>query len=207
MLDWLGLEGNSIANAFERVFKREGTAFGSAALSWGGMHDGVEGTQWNVGVDPRTPNRWVGVNLEGLKYDGWPLARLLAKELRKATLPTLASNPRLASVRVSMEREFWTARNRVHRESITDIPLSELTETEWRRVLAEARSCLASANGGRARGNFVSRSSGLEVSAELTPHLTFRVTAAEVHHWERFIRDGLDILDPLYEWTTKLARG
>lgn len=87
MLDWLGAEGAVIAGAFERVFRRQGVAFGSPALQWGGVHDRSEGVQWNVGMDPRRPERWVSVNLEGLKYDGWPLARLI----KRATLRPASS--------------------------------------------------------------------------------------------------------------------
>lgn len=208
MLDWLGVEGDRIAAAFERVFRQEGTPFGSFALRWGGMHDGTEGVQWNVGMDPRLPERWVSVNLEGLRYDGWPLARLIANEMRRPTLPALVTtSPQLSTVRMSMDRELWTARNRVHWESIADLPLADITEPEWRRVLAEARSCLASRTGGRGRGTFAPKSGGAPVSAEITPHLAFRVTAVEVEDWERFIRDGLDRLDPLYEWTEERTGG
>lgn len=206
MLNWLGAEGSVIADAFERVFRCGGTPFGSSALRWGGMHDGAEGVQWNVGMDPRLPERWVSVNLEGLKYDGWPLARLIAKEMRRPTLPALVSvSPRLGAVRMLMRREFWTGRNRVHREQVADLPLSNITEPEWRHVLSEARNCLASSSGGRGRATFVPKTGGAPVSAEMTPHLAFRVTAVEVDDWERFIRDGLDRLDPLYEWTAERA--
>jgi hypothetical protein len=205
MLDWLGPEGDAIARAFERVFRREGTPFGSAALRWGGMHDGAEGVQRNVGIDPRIPERWVSVNLEGLRYDGWPLARLITREMRRPTLPALAiANPELGAIRMSMDREFWTGRNRVHWESIADLPLADITEPEWKRVLSEARSCLTSPGGGRGRASFVSKA-GEPVSAEVTPHLAFRVTAPRVDDWERFIRDGLHRLDPLFEWTAERA--
>lgn len=205
MLDWLGSEGDMIAGAFRRVLRRDGTPFGSSALRWGGMHDATEGVQWNAGMDPRLPERWVSVNLEGLRYDGWPLARLIRKEMLRPTLPALAlGSTRLATVRMSMDREFWTGRNRVHWESIADLPLADITESEWRRVLSEARNCLASPGGGRSRASFVSKT-GAQVFAESTPHLAFRVTASEVDDWERFIRDGFDCLDPLYDWTEKRA--
>src|SRR4051794_13067818 len=116
MLDWLGAEGARIAEAFERVFRRPGTQFGSRQLRWGGLHDGNDGVQWNMGFDPRGPERWIGVNLEGMKYNGWPIARLIANERRRATLPTLiASHPELDSVHLVMERDFW-ARTRIHVE-------------------------------------------------------------------------------------------
>jgi hypothetical protein len=125
--------------------------------------------------------------------------------MRRPTLPALAiANPELGAIRMSMDREFWTGRNRVHWESIADLPLADITEPEWKRVLSEARSCLTSPGGGRGRASFVSKA-GEPVSAEVTPHLAFRVTAPRVDDWERFIRDGLHRLDPLFEWTAERA--
>lgn len=38
----------------------------------------------------RIPTRhgaaWLGVNLEGMKYDGWPVARLIERELSRPLL-------------------------------------------------------------------------------------------------------------------------
>ncbi|MFL5386349.1 MAG: hypothetical protein ACJ8GN_27845 [Longimicrobiaceae bacterium] len=203
MLDWLGVEGDLIADAFERVFRRPGTPFGSAALHWGGLHDGNEGVQWNVGLDPRGPERWIGVNLEGMKYNGWPIARLIAKELKRATLPDfVASRRELETVHLVMERDFWGGRFRVHFEKIADAPLRDVTEAEWRRVLTEARSCLGSPSGGRGRRTFTPKTGrGLAQDTEVTPHLTFRLSVPVVDSWERFIREGIGRLDPLYEWT------
>jgi len=206
MLDWLGPEGDELATAFDRVFRSKGTPFGSPALHWGGLHDGTEGVQWNVGMDPRRPERWVSVNLEGLRYDGWPLARLITREMRRPTLAALAaSNPRLGAVRMSMNREFWSGRNRVHLESIADLPMADITEPEWRRVLSEARACLASSSGGRGRASYTPKNGGETSSLEVTPHLAFRFANPTVDDWVRFIRDGLDLLDPLFEWTTERA--
>jgi hypothetical protein len=206
MLEWIGQEGERIAAAFERIFRREGMTFGRPALHWGGLHDGNEGVQWNMGFDPDVPERWIGVNLEGLKYDGWPIARLIRKEQQRATLPGLiASHPELAATRLILERDYWTGRNRGHVERAADLPLRDVTDAAWRRVLADARGCLAASSGGRGTRMFTPKSGGPPRESEVTPHLTFRLGVPAVESWEQFIREGIDRLDPLYEWTLERA--
>jgi hypothetical protein len=206
MLEWIGAEGERMDAAFERVFRGEGTPFGSPALHWGGLHDGNEGVQWNMGFDPDIPERWIGVNLEGLKYDGWPIARLVRKEQQRATLPSLvASHPELAGIRLILERDYWTGRNRGHVERIADLLLRDLTEAAWRRVLADARNSLAAPTGGRGIRMFTPKSGGPPRESEVTPHLTFRLSVPAVESWEQFIRAGIDLLDPLYEWACERA--
>ncbi|MDE2795442.1 MAG: hypothetical protein OXL34_11540 [Gemmatimonadota bacterium] len=57
----------------------------SAASSRGilGVSDGIEGVQWNAGCRARDGTVWLGVNLEGIKYDDWPVARLIERELSR----------------------------------------------------------------------------------------------------------------------------
>ena len=205
MIEWLGEEGHQMEQAFERVFRRSGATFGSESLQWGGLYDGEEGVQWHIGLNPRGPERWIGVNLEGLKYDGWPLARLITRELAKPSLPAVVeSYPRLGPVRLIMERDFWNPRVRSHVELLADVALQELTLGMWKGVLSKARESLASRNGGRAAVTYRA-GDGAEKVAEVTPHLMFRHRVRDVSSWERFIREGMDLLDPLYEWTCDRA--
>ena len=62
----------------------------SAASSRGilGVSDGIEGVQWNAGYRARDGTVWLGVNLEGIKYDDWPVARLIEREFSRPLLPT-----------------------------------------------------------------------------------------------------------------------
>lgn len=206
MLDWLGEEGDRISEAFGRVLRLPGESFGSASLHWGGLHTGYKGVQWNVGFDPRTGERWVGVNLEGLRYDGWPLARLIRSEQRKPTLLDLIrAEPDLREVRLRMTREHWAGRNRIHLESIADGALGELSAGEWRRILAEARKCLSSSAGGRATSTYQPLGGDAPVNTDLTPHLAFRLIDRAVDDWTQFIRIGVDRLEPLFEWTDELS--
>ena len=58
---------------FREVFVCRGRDFGSPSRGVLGISDGNEGVQWNAGYYIRDGAVWLGVNLEGMKYDDWPL--------------------------------------------------------------------------------------------------------------------------------------
>lgn len=89
MLEWLGDEGDRLRQAFIATFGQRCRAFGNQSTSIGGVSDDAEGVQWNASYDPRDLRKWVSVNLEGMEYDGWPVARLIRREL---------TNPKLLDV-------------------------------------------------------------------------------------------------------------
>ncbi|MYA44598.1 MAG: hypothetical protein F4Z31_22965 [Gemmatimonadetes bacterium] len=53
-----------------------------------GLSDGNEGVQWNAGYRPGDGFVWLGLNLEGMQYDDWPVARLLEREIGRPLLLT-----------------------------------------------------------------------------------------------------------------------
>ena len=61
-----------VVDLFEASFECRGQSFGrfgSPSIGWMGVHDGCSGVQWNAWYSwPKTA--WLGVNLEGMKYDG-----------------------------------------------------------------------------------------------------------------------------------------
>ena len=54
-----------------------GRPFGTPRGRYQGVSDNAEGVQWNAGVDREQGSSWLGVNLEGMAYDDWPIARLI----------------------------------------------------------------------------------------------------------------------------------
>jgi len=44
-----------------------------------GTSDGNEGVQWNSSYRPGDGFVWLGVNLEGMGYDDWPVARRIER--------------------------------------------------------------------------------------------------------------------------------
>ena len=84
--------------------------YGKAGASYEGFSDGVEGVQWNAGIERDRKVVTVGVNLEGMKYDGWPIATLLLGERRTPRLPNILRRmPSAAFVEVWLERDAWQA--------------------------------------------------------------------------------------------------
>jgi hypothetical protein len=210
-LEWLGAEKDQLRIAFTKVFGSRVRAFGTAATHVGGVSDGREGVQWRVAYDPRDGRQWVGVDLEGREYDAWPIARLILRELREISLPTvIRRNQSLRDVGLLWRRDYGQGVNRplIQERDIapTPIDLGDLTEPDWHAALVTARDCL---NGQRKRlgraTQTVTLANGETVEGKVSPHLTFRYVAPERTEWESFLRDAKARLQPVYDWTVRRA--
>ena len=212
MLDWLGVEGDQLHTAFRHVFGDRIRPFGSRSLHTGGLSDGNQGVQWNAGYDPRTGEQWVGVNLEGMQYDGWPIARLIERELRTLKLLDViksVSNPDPA--RVQWTRDYWQATSRppIVETHIAQTPvrLSRLDEAAWRAALAEALDCLdpARLHRGRATQHVTLAASGRRVAGPVSPHLTVVFPALARVPWLDFLVEAKSRMHPFYDWAAEQA--
>jgi hypothetical protein len=211
MLDWLGSDGDQLRIAFTKVFGSRYESFGSQTLHIGGLSDGKKGVQWNVGCDPRDGSRFAGINLEGMQYDDWPVARLIEREMRKPSLVALVrSEQGLADVVMHWRRDYWQKQSRPAIEEgsigVTPLPLGELTEESWRATLVEAQACLDSKRSRRGRAKqTVTLGTGEQVEGAVSPHLVFRVTSPGIADWEPFFRDVKTRLQPLHRWASERA--
>ena len=79
---------DALKSRFRDVFGCRGREFGSRSRGVLGISGGNEGVQWNAGYYPRDGAVWLGVNLEGMKYDDWPVARLIEREISRPLLLT-----------------------------------------------------------------------------------------------------------------------
>ncbi|MBW3554820.1 MAG: hypothetical protein KY466_15010 [Gemmatimonadetes bacterium] len=187
MLEWLGSEGEKMRVAFTRVFRTRLRPFGSQSLQVGGFSDGRDGVQWNVAYDPRDGRQWVGVNLEGLQYDDWPVARLIERELRDMALPQVVQvHAPLRDVIVLWQRDYWQATARPEIDEC-DIPPTP----EYRRRATQAVTLSGS---------------GSQVEGEVSPHLMLRWMAPAFMEWEELFRKGKSVLPPVHEWANRRAR-
>ena len=66
-----------------RTIPADENMFGSPSLQASGICDGTRGVQWNAWIewDGARQIAYAGVNLEGMTYNGWPVARLIEREL------------------------------------------------------------------------------------------------------------------------------
>jgi hypothetical protein len=210
-LDWLGDEGDDLRSAFAKVFGGRARPFGKRSTHIGGVSDDEPGVQWNAGFDPRDGRQWVGVNLEGKKYVGWPIARLLERELSSPTLlDVVRQQPELNEVLVLVKRDYWPAGNRADiREAFiapTPIMLGKLTAGAWRQALAEAIDCLDASRDRRGRAvQKVTLLSGVVKEGPVTPHLTFEWHASEPSDWASFFREARQRMQPLHDWASRRA--
>jgi hypothetical protein len=209
MLKWIGPEGDQLRIAFTKVFGSRYEPFGSPSLQLGGLSDGKKGVQWHVGYDPRDGTRFAGVNLEGMQYAGWPVARLIERELKAPTLIELVEDKEdLADVSLLWRRDYWQkqARPEILERYIgpTPLVLSELTDEGWREALTGAAACL---NGNRRRPGRATQTvtllSGEPVNGEVSPHLIFRLTSEGKGAWEEFFREVRTRMQSLHAWALR----
>ena len=170
-----------VIDHFRELFECDGQRFGSTSLGVLGVSDGTEGVQWNTWYSQEEEAAWLGVNLEGKKYDGWPIARLIERELVHPRLLTeyRVRVPRPEMVTVSLGRDAWQVSSRVPiRESCispTPIALDRLDTDGWVHALRCARQCLDPKREyrGRRRTKVTLLRSGKRVERWVSPHLQF----------------------------------
>lgn len=71
--------GEAQRSCFGDVFGCRGREFGSLSRGVLGISDGIEGVKWNAGYHSRDATTRPGVSLGGMKYDDWPVARLIER--------------------------------------------------------------------------------------------------------------------------------
>ena len=197
---------------FQDLFECDGKRFGSPSIGVLGVSDGIEGVQWNAWFSRRDATAWVGVNLEGKKYDAWPIARLIERELSHPRLLTEYRDrvARPEVVTVSWKRDAWQVASRVRikeaRITPTPIALDRIRMDGWARALGGARGCLdpRRSHRGRRQTWVTLRRSGRLVERWISPHLQFKTPLVEcTPHALQQARDDLEVL---HQFATRQAR-
>ena len=199
-----------LATAFNAVFRVSGRPFGTPHARYEGVSDDARGVQWNAGVDRERGVAWLGVNLEGMAYDGWPIARFIERELDRPTLPDLCGkSPEVGTITTSWTRDAWQAAARLPIAEIqlggTPIPLDKLDPDAWRALLLEAYGCLDPDKNHRGRAKqWVTLRSG-KVEKWVSPHLHFnwvlwRLVPRSQDEAEAVMRRGREVLEPVYQF-------
>lgn len=213
-VDTKGLEERTdiVIGLFRDLFACAGQRFGSRSLGVLGISDGCEGVQWNAAYTERDGAAWLGVNLEGMLYDGWPVARLIEREISHPLLLTEYRDrvPRPEMVTVNWWRDAWQVSSRVRiRESglsPTPIALDRLDSDGWAHALRQARECLDPERGyrGRRRTKVTLLRSGRIVERWVSPHLQFKARFSEDS--TRSLRRAKDDLEVLREFAIRQTR-
>ena len=210
-----------VIGLFRDLFACEGRPFRSRQLGELvlGISDGCEGVQWNAAYHERDQTATLGVNLEGMQYDDWPVARLIEREISRPRLLTEYRGrvPRPEMVKVRWWRDAWQGPSRVAiKESSlepTPIALNRLDGDGWARALHQARGCLNPDRGyrGRRKTNVTLRRSSQIVEKWVSPHLQFTVRFAEnslrsLRRAKDDLRRAKDDLEVLREFTIRQTR-
>ena len=165
-----------------RTIPADALRFGSPSLQLSGMCDGTRGVQWSAWIEWHGARQmaYAGVNLEGMVYDGWPVARLIERELEQPWVLAVCDDvPEPHRVEVLWYRDAWQvqARPPIREKFIAGSPrlLHALTADSWAAMLREAYDCLDPARGHRGRATqVVTTSSGARRTYEVSPHLQIR---------------------------------
>ena len=163
--------------------------------------------QWNTGLD-RVRGKWtLGVNLEGMKYDDWPIARFIEAERADPALPWLVeqlSQP--GDIELWLEREAWqsAARPPIEEYGIGCEPpvfLDKLDKELWTNMLDEAYECLDPSRGHRGRAKqTVTLSQAGTKEKDVAPHLQFKIVMREFSSGtsQKALKTAKEKLLPIY---------
>ena len=210
---------NELGHAFSLLFKVEAPrSYGTAKRPREGFSDGCAGVQWNTGIDRDRDVLTLGSNLEGMAYDGWPIARLIERELERPQLPSLATMTELKDCELWFTRDACQAAARlpIKEQYLTPEvpqPLRSLDEELWRRVLRDAQGCLDSRRNyrGRKREQVTLLASGATVFKDVSPHLQIKCvldvpTTASGAAIMSALQSALTVLTPIHRWMVEQSR-
>lgn len=197
-------------NIFKSLLKIKGRSFGDKSKPYKGVSDDNEGVQWHIALLKENSIIKLGVNLEGKKYKGWPIATFIENELHDPQLIKLAQEIKQSSnIYVRLRKDAWQYGYRIpifdQINDGKDIKLSDITTSKWKKLLNEAQRCLDKDKGfrGRARREVVLKNSRKIKKMEVSPHLNiycavWRQTTPTEKELTKNIQEAFNILQPIY---------
>lgn len=198
----------------------KGKAFGQVGKPHFGYSDGVHGVQWNIAIYRDSREIYLGVNLEGMKYSGWPIATFIQSEMEQPNLEAIkAEIGKPDRIHLTLSRDAWQGPSRL---TIVEQyiggryhKLSEIDQALWRELLSEARECLDASKNlrGRSKRRVTVRTKTCETAKmkEVSPHLTVQ-TKIDVDP-KRDDQATLNVafdrafaeLGPIHDWVSRVA--
>ncbi|AXE99291.1 hypothetical protein CUJ88_13065 [Paraburkholderia hospita] len=205
-----------LLDGFTELLKIKRRPFGQLNKPAYGVSDGREGVQWNLKIYPDVGTARVGVNLEGMKYSGWPIASLIRSELEVPALLRLVPHLRdPENIILRFARDAWLATSRpdIVEQLLgeREFRLSELTEEIWHTILSEAIRCLNEDRSYRGRGRqavTLLRKAGPDAESRMmpvTPHLTIWAPIDPERDLTEDLSAAIERLAPVHEWASKAS--
>ncbi len=206
-------------SALTRTIPADENMFGSPSLQVSGICDGMQGVQWSAWIewDGARQAAYAAVNLEGMVYRDWPVARLIEHEMVRPTLLDARSevdDPR--RVEVIWYRDAWqvAARPPIREKLIgkSPVPLHVLEPADWEAMLKEAYDCLDASRAHRGRAEQrLTTTSGKKRVYQVSPHLQLRQAfwpkeSSKLGGWRSSLDETMSNLRPLHRLLTEQAR-
>ena len=204
-----------ILQSFCEVLGVKGRAFGQLNKPFFGMSDGNEGVQWNISVCTQNNNIRMGVNLEGIKYKDWPIAKLIKSELAvPGLLSVIQKLDSEDEINMTFYRDAWqvVSRPEIREKYIggKEFNLNELTHGEWERILNEALNCLDKERDYKVRNmqdvTMVNKNGSVLVrTMPVSPHLTIWSPLIINDNIDDAIRNKFNQLIHIHHWMMQLS--
>jgi hypothetical protein len=196
---------------FSKVLGVKGIPFRPPNKPYFGWSDGNEGVQWNLACHTDTQTMRLGVNLEGMKYNGWPIARFITSEMRNPSIEDVRSIlERPEEVCVQFTRDAWqvTARPKIVEGYLGrgKISFAQITLDDWKLILNEAQGCLDWEKNacGRAKQRVTLEDKPKKGDQtrimEVSPHLTIWSPLSLHGNLEKNVKRRIAQLQPVYDW-------
>lgn len=201
-----------VKRIYRDVFGHEGREFGTPVHGHYGVSEHNKGVQWNIVIDTNLEETWVSINLEGLKYIDWIIARFIEKELDDLLILEVSKKIQYNNIPVYIyfRRDAWQvkARPRIKEQIIGNeiTPITNLNEQKWKGILLEAYQCLNNrTHRGRAKQVVTLESNGVEKQMEVSPHLIIKAPAwglqlPSYKESVEIIKNRINLLMPFYEY-------
>lgn len=196
---------------FTSLLGVKGRPFGQLNKPTFGVSDGNEGVQWNLIVHPYENEIKLGVNLEGLKYQNWPIADFILSELETPTINVLVKDlksPEL--VTLCFSRDAWQVNSRpdINEKYIggQEYILSGITDKHWFAILTEALGCLNPEKKYRGRNKqtvtmaTIPKKGSQTRELQVSPHLTIWTNIDITNDVSRNLQKGINLLTPAHQW-------
>ena len=212
---------NYVRKAYEAIFGHEGRPFGLKSKPYQqGLSEHTEGVQWNFFINAEERTTLLGINLEGMKYDDWPIAHFLEHEMENPSdglLSVASTFEEPDDIEVRLLRDAWQVSTRrdideaiIGGEFHT---LDQLTPNLWKEIVQEAYSCLDPSKNHRARAEqkVTLTSNGEQKLFGVSPHLTivtplWKMIPPSTDEAIRITRDKMDYLKGIRDFVETATR-
>lgn len=204
-------EYTKLLQLFTSLLNVKGRPFGQLNKPSFGMSDGNEGVQWNLSVSTDTGIVGLGVNLEGMKYENWPISKFILSELETPKIfEVLKRMDYPDNIFVRFSRDAWqvTSRPNIIEKYLggDEFTFADCDNGQWKNTLTEALGCLdeKSHYRGRAKQTVTLENmpkNGDQVRLmEVSPHLRIWSPLNLNGIVEENLRIKIQELKPVYDW-------